>query len=839
MLEAARLGVGLYGDVQGFRSDMDAMARSAQQSMEEIRRISDNAAKSLQGIEDIAKRTDFDSYGEKISFAVGRGVGEAQRIAKEGFEAMRQDVEQKSKLMAIAVGAAFAVVGLGAVYAAYRVVKSSTEFIGGLFTGASYKTESIAAVQAITKEVNTLRTGLQLTSIEAGALGEALKASGTTSESYTSVQQAVTTALRDQKEKLDYLKVSYKDTSGAQLSNGQVLENVKKRLEEYTEGYDRNAAAAYLGVGSYVAVSAAAAVTADKIQAARSRLIDYNLAIGEGSQEAVKQYEGAMRGFDREMELMSQGIKKAWADNTMPILTELAVFFKDGFPVAVNAFRYSMATVTTLFYGLKTSIYAVAETALATFENIGSALVTMGAASAMALTGQFGTAKTVLLQGADDIRARWKLAFDNITAQARNNKDAMALAWGADSLLGNDTKRAAVGKAFVAPPAKDETVAQSTREWETFLRSLEEKIAHTRGNVMQEFDIMKKHAAELNARNPNPAKFAEAGKQIGVLQDEVIFKRNLEAFKASFEAVAAARAEANQQMQQGAIADKLYIDDLVFQTSLLGKTAEAQRILTEDRRVELETIRRIRAMPAFQTEDGPGLSVEEWRDRVAAIRNWGEAQKKVVRETSETMQTTARSWGVGAQQAFNDYLDYAANAATQARNLYVDAFRSMEDALVSFTQTGKLNFKNLADSIIGNLVRIQIQESVTVPAARYLKESGGFFGAVQNFLRGPDTSSVRPGEYGAAVAGLPGYASGIDYVPHDMVARLHEGERVVTKADNAAGDSDGITIYADMRGASVEAVASLRQFVLQINGSIEQRSIAAMSAVRNQRLGRS
>jgi phage-related minor tail protein len=44
-----------------------------------------------------------------------------------------------------------------------------------------------------------------------------------------------------------------------------------------------------------------------------------------------------------------------------------------------------------------------------------------------------------------------------------------------------------------------------------------------------------------------------------------------------------------------------------------------------------------------------------------------------------------------------------------------NAFQGMEDALVKFVTTGKLDFSSLAQSIITDLVRIQIQQSVMKP----------------------------------------------------------------------------------------------------------------------------
>ena len=54
---------------------------------------------------------------------------------------------------------------------------------------------------------------------------------------------------------------------------------------------------------------------------------------------------------------------------------------------------------------------------------------------------------------------------------------------------------------------------------------------------------------------------------------------------------------------------------------------------------------------------------------------------------------------------------------SQTERLVKNAFKGMEDALVEFVTTGKLDFKSLADPIIADLVRIQIRQSITQPLA--------------------------------------------------------------------------------------------------------------------------
>ncbi|WP_342617235.1 phage tail tape measure C-terminal domain-containing protein [Rhodoferax sp. GW822-FHT02A01] len=83
------------------------------------------------------------------------------------------------------------------------------------------------------------------------------------------------------------------------------------------------------------------------------------------------------------------------------------------------------------------------------------------------------------------------------------------------------------------------------------------------------------------------------------------------------------------------------------------------------------------------------------------------------------------SWQYGAKNALDAYQKNVANIAASTQNLFTNAFKGMEDALVNFVKTGKLDFSTLADSIISDLVRIQVQQSITGPLAKALGGSSG------------------------------------------------------------------------------------------------------------------
>lgn len=71
-------------------------------------------------------------------------------------------------------------------------------------------------------------------------------------------------------------------------------------------------------------------------------------------------------------------------------------------------------------------------------------------------------------------------------------------------------------------------------------------------------------------------------------------------------------------------------------------------------------------------------------------------------------------------EALRRYADEATDTWKNVAGAVESAFKGMEDALTEFVMTGKLSFTDLANSIISDLVRIQIQQSVTGPLASAL-----------------------------------------------------------------------------------------------------------------------
>jgi lambda family phage tail tape measure protein len=98
-----------------------------------------------------------------------------------------------------------------------------------------------------------------------------------------------------------------------------------------------------------------------------------------------------------------------------------------------------------------------------------------------------------------------------------------------------------------------------------------------------------------------------------------------------------------------------------------------------------------------------------------------EQEVDIYKKTRDAMKEADRSFVVGSLEAYSNYMTDVANVGKHAEALTTKLLKGMEDNLVSFVQHGKLDFASLRDSIIADLIRIQIQSTMTGPFALFMK----------------------------------------------------------------------------------------------------------------------
>ena len=202
-----------------------------------------------------------------------------------------------------------------------------------------------------------------------------------------------------------------------------------------------------------------------------------------------------------------------------------------------------------------------------------------------------------------------------------------------------------------------------------------------------------------------------------------------------------------------------------------------------------------------------------------AVAQWVAAEKLKV----------SRDWQDGVKRGLQDYADSATNAAALAENAITNGFQGMEDALVNFVQTGKLEFADLANSIIADLARIAIQQSITGPLA------SGFGDLIGNLFSGGSAASVMPsggaGLYysvghhdGGIVGSEPSFVRAVNPAIFDNAPRLHSGGIAGDEVPAILKRGEGVFTEGQMRAMGGPAKVEVNIIESQgKGGQIEQR----------------
>lgn len=247
--------------------------------------------------------------------------------------------------------------------------------------------------------------------------------------------------------------------------------------------------------------------------------------------------------------------------------------------------------------------------------------------------------------------------------------------------------------------------AEKINEGEAFLNQLRSRLTRTQDGEAAE---LRARALQIEAKGYKGVA-AEAEQYIQVLEAIQRQKEKDKAFDA-FEKESAASRKITEDLIG---ANRQRIEALQLQRQMLDMTDGEKAALQA--RTDLEKSATAARKEANQIEDA-GLRAQT----IQSINDALARQLPIVEDLVRANAEYQSSFEYGAKSALRTYIDDATNAAKRAQQVTTNAFRSMEDALTKFVMTGKLDFKSLADSIIADLVRIQIQRSITLPLANWL-----------------------------------------------------------------------------------------------------------------------
>ncbi|URL59625.1 phage tail tape measure protein [Luteibacter flocculans] len=291
-------------------------------------------------------------------------------------------------------------------------------------------------------------------------------------------------------------------------------------------------------------------------------------------------------------------------------------------------------------------------------------------------------------------------------------------------------------------------------------------------------DEAKQHSAVLAEQADGTQKLTESQAKLAAFEQELLTTKNksLIARAAEYRAILqenAAKEVAQRQAQEeaAALARSIALRDQLsaridrqneanaLAVAGVGHGQELTQQLQDELRIRQEYDRQRQQYDkqAGQLKPGVAGSVgsKEYNEDVARMFASQQQELAIYRAGVQQRLDAEKDWSNGAQAALEDYVSSANDVAGQTKQAFSDAFGGLEDALVTFVQTGKLSFTDLANSIIADIARMQVKAAASGLFQVAANAIGAYFGggsggSVQSI--GGDTSylgnSYNTGQYG-------------------------------------------------------------------------------------------
>lgn len=233
-----------------------------------------------------------------------------------------------------------------------------------------------------------------------------------------------------------------------------------------------------------------------------------------------------------------------------------------------------------------------------------------------------------------------------------------------------------------------------------------------KGNAKTPAEVAQIEAQAQAQLIANQSKIAENEARIANLRGDAISQLNV------LETQEKARGKALERSYDNArAAAQAYLDVLTQQQdrelNAMGSGSRARernetRNRIEDRFVE----RRDRLESDRRTGPQTDEAQQRYEQDLALLKEFRDRELRADESYWERRTELEGDFWIGAREAMQNYIDDAQNVAKQSERLFTNAFEGMTDALTNFAMTGKADFKSLANSIIADLLRIQLRTAL-------------------------------------------------------------------------------------------------------------------------------
>ena len=203
--------------------------------------------------------------------------------------------------------------------------------------------------------------------------------------------------------------------------------------------------------------------------------------------------------------------------------------------------------------------------------------------------------------------------------------------------------------------------------------------------------------------------------------------------------------------------------------------------------------------------DRLGISMEQFNALFENTEAPDSYLNNLITKSDEVGESFMKTFGKDMKDKITKFVESIQTVGEAMGDVVVKGIKGMEDALVKFVTTGKLNFKNLANSIIADMARIAIQQTITMPFSNFIKgifsknANGNTFvdGKVQKYAYGGIVKkpTIFPMANGMGLMGEAGA---------EAILPLRRGSNGKLGVQSTGGSIGNIVVNVDASGSSVE-----------------------------------
>ena len=183
--------------------------------------------------------------------------------------------------------------------------------------------------------------------------------------------------------------------------------------------------------------------------------------------------------------------------------------------------------------------------------------------------------------------------------------------------------------------------------------------------------------------------------------------------------------------------------------------------------------------------------------------------QNIDKAAADAGETIEKSFGATMKEKLNSFSESIKTVSESMADVVIKGIKGMEDALVDFVMTGTLSFRNLANSIIRDMVRISIQQAITKPFTGFLENifgggsaKGNVFnqqGLVEAYAKGGVVD--RPTYFAMGGSGKFGVMGEKGY---EAILPLSRGSNGKLGVQASGGGSTNVVVTVDASNSSVE-----------------------------------